>query len=84
MRPKDKLARAARDNREFSEYWAGEAGPDAALEVLSGIMETIITLSGHPRAGVAAERHLTKKAADAQVLIVRSSSGAIRSFHKFR
>jgi plasmid stabilization system protein ParE len=39
-----------------TEYWAGEAGPDAALEVVSGIMETIITLSGQPRAGVAAER----------------------------
>jgi plasmid stabilization system protein ParE len=57
MRPKYKLARAARENlREISEYWADEAGPDAALEVVSGVIETIIILSGQPRAGVAAER----------------------------
>jgi plasmid stabilization system protein ParE len=53
MRRRYKLARAARENlREISEYWAGEAGPDAALEVVSGIMETMSKL------GVS---HVTKK-----------------------
>jgi plasmid stabilization system protein ParE len=52
-----RLARTARQNlEEISDYWTSTAGPDIALETLRGIMETIITLSGQPRAGVLAER----------------------------
>ncbi len=57
MRLNYKLARAASRNlQEISDYWTAEAGPDVALGILSGIMETIITLSGQPRAGVVAEQ----------------------------
>lgn len=52
-----RLAQAARRNlQEIADYWTAEAGPDRALEVVAGIMETIITLSEQPRAGVAAEQ----------------------------
>lgn len=57
MRPSYRLARTARRNLEkIADYWTSEAGQDVALEILGGIMETIITLSGQPRAGVAAEQ----------------------------
>jgi plasmid stabilization system protein ParE len=52
-----RLARAGRRNlEEISDFWTAEAGQDVALKILDGIMETIITLSSQPRAGVAAEQ----------------------------
>jgi toxin ParE1/3/4 len=52
-----RLARAARRNlEEISDYWTVEAGSGTAVEILSGIVETIIVLSSQPRAGVAAEQ----------------------------
>lgn len=52
-----KLARAARrDLEEISDYLGSEAGLEKALKVLSAIMETIVTLSRYPNAGVAAQQ----------------------------
>jgi toxin ParE1/3/4 len=51
-----RLARAARRNlEEIADFWTSETGPDVALKIIATIMETIITLSSQPRAGVAAE-----------------------------
>jgi plasmid stabilization system protein ParE len=48
--------RARRDFQEIAEYWTLEAGEKSALKVVCGILEKIITMSGYPRAGVAADR----------------------------
>jgi len=51
-----RIARPARrDLQEISNYWTSEAGEDAALRVVGGIIETVITISHHPQAGVAAD-----------------------------
>ena len=51
------LSRAARRNlQEISDYWTAQAGEGAALRFVTGILETIITLSSRPRAGVPAEQ----------------------------
>ena len=56
MRLGYKLARsAARNLQEVSDYWTAEAGEEVALRIVTGILETIITLAEQPRAGVAAE-----------------------------
>lgn len=53
---KYRLARAARRNlEEIADFWTSEAGPDVALKIIVTIMETIITLSSQPRAGVIAQ-----------------------------
>jgi plasmid stabilization system protein ParE len=52
-----KLARSARQNlQQVSDYWTAEAGEEVALRIVTAILETIITLSGQPRASVAAEQ----------------------------
>ncbi|MGH9353331.1 MAG: type II toxin-antitoxin system RelE/ParE family toxin [Terriglobia bacterium] len=45
-----------RDLEGISDYWTAEAGADAALEIVGGIMETTIPLSQQPSAGIAAEQ----------------------------
>jgi toxin ParE1/3/4 len=58
MRLKYRLARAARGNlQEISDYLVENAGPNAALQIITAIMETIVTLSGQPRAGVVADQY---------------------------
>lgn len=57
MKPSFRLARSARrDFQQISDYCAREWGPDAALSVVTRILETIIRLSGQPKAGVTAEQ----------------------------
>jgi|ERR1700722_11391840 len=57
MRFRYKLARSARRNlQEISDYWMAQAGEGVALRVVTGILETIITLSSQPRAGAPAEQ----------------------------
>ena len=51
-----KLARSARrDLQEISDYWTAAAGEEVALKVITGIVETVITLSEQPKAGVSAD-----------------------------
>jgi toxin ParE1/3/4 len=88
MRLHYKLARAARrDLKEISEFLAGEGGSDKALEVLSRIVETLITLSRYPRAGVAAEQfgdRVRKFPAGNYMVYYRPSrSGGIEILHVF-
>jgi plasmid stabilization system protein ParE len=47
---------ARRDLQQISDYWAAEAGEEVALRIVAAILETVITLSGLPMAGVAAEQ----------------------------
>jgi plasmid stabilization system protein ParE len=57
MRLKYRLARSARANlREISDYLVENAGPYVALQIVTVVMETIVTLSGQPRAGVVADQ----------------------------
>jgi plasmid stabilization system protein ParE len=57
MRFRYKLARAAKRNlQEISDYWLAQAGKDVALQVVTGILETIITLSSQPKAGAPADQ----------------------------
>ncbi|MBZ5523481.1 MAG: type II toxin-antitoxin system RelE/ParE family toxin [Acidobacteriia bacterium] len=52
-----KITASARTNlQEIADYWTSQAGADAALRILSRILETIITLSNQPRAGVGADQ----------------------------
>ena len=52
-----RLARSAwRDPQEISCYWTSEAGEEVALRVASGAIETMITISHYPQAGVAADQ----------------------------
>lgn len=56
MNTRDRLARSARrDLQEISDFWTFEAGEDFAFRVVSAVMETIITMSGQPDAGIAAD-----------------------------
>jgi hypothetical protein len=53
MTPTCKLAHSAgRDLQEVSDYWTSEAGEKHALQVVGGILETLMTIAGHPGAGV--------------------------------
>jgi toxin ParE1/3/4 len=57
MRFKYRLARSARANlQEISDYWAENVGPYVAFQIVNAVMETIVTLSGQPRAGVVADQ----------------------------
>jgi len=57
MTPICKLARSAwRDLQEVSDYWTSEIGEKQALQVVGGVMETLVAISGHPRAGVVADQ----------------------------
>ncbi len=52
-----RLARSARrDLQEISDYWTFEAGGDVAARLVGGLIETVVTISHHPEAGVAAAR----------------------------
>ena len=56
MTPTCKIAHSARrDLQAISDYWTAEVGQKQALQVVGGIMETLLTISEHPRAGVAAD-----------------------------
>jgi toxin ParE1/3/4 len=52
-----KLARSAKRNlQEIAEYWTNKAHPEIALKIVTGIMETIITIAGQPRIGVRSDQ----------------------------
>jgi plasmid stabilization system protein ParE len=58
MMPRYRLARSAKRNlQEISDYWSERASADVALQIVTGIVETIITLATQPRMGVAADRN---------------------------
>ena len=48
-------ASARRDLQEISDYWTSEAGEEVALRLITALLETVITISRQPKAGVAAE-----------------------------
>ncbi len=53
MKFRYKLARSAkRDLQKISDYWMHKVGPDVSLNIITRILETVITLSGQPRIGV--------------------------------
>jgi plasmid stabilization system protein ParE len=57
MRFRYKLARAAKRNlQEISDYWMARASGEVALRMVTGILETIITLSSQPKAVAPAEQ----------------------------
>jgi len=47
---------ARRDLQQISDYWTAEAGEDMAVRIVAGILDTVITLSLLPMAGVAVEQ----------------------------
>jgi len=57
MRSRYRLARSARRNlQQISDYWVMAAGEEAALRIVTGILETIAALAEHPLAGIAAQQ----------------------------
>jgi len=55
--PTCKFTRSARrDLQDIADFWTSEAGENQALQVLAGVMQTMITMSAHPRAGVLASQ----------------------------
>ena len=82
-----KLASSARrDLQEISNYWISEAGEDVALRVMSGVIETVITISRHPRAGVAADQFgagVRKFPAGRYLIYYRPYSKGIEILHVF-
>jgi toxin ParE1/3/4 len=82
-----KLARSARrDLQEVSDFWTSEVGEEIALRVVGGVMETIITMSGQPRAGVAADQFgasVRKFPAGKYMVYYRPYSKGIEIVHVF-
>jgi plasmid stabilization system protein ParE len=83
-----KLARAAkRDLQEISDYWVVQAGEVVALRIVTGILETIITLSSQPKAGARAEQFggsVRKFAAGKYIIYYRlRRTGAFEVLHVF-
>jgi toxin ParE1/3/4 len=57
MKFRYKLARSAkRDLQEISDYWTHKAGQEVALNIITDILTTIITLSGQPRIGARSDQ----------------------------
>jgi plasmid stabilization system protein ParE len=53
MMPACRLARSARrDLQEIADYLTSEAGEQRALEIIARVLETFVTMSAHPGAGV--------------------------------
>jgi toxin ParE1/3/4 len=82
-----KLARSARrDLQEVSDFWTSDVGEQIALRVVSGVMETIITMSGQLRAGVAADQFgagVRKFPAGKYMVYYRPYSKGIEIVHVF-
>jgi toxin ParE1/3/4 len=87
MTPTCKLAHSAgRDLQEVSDYWTSEAGEKHALQVVGGILETLMTIAGHPGAGVVADRFgagVRKFPAGKYMIYYRPYSKGIEVLHVF-
>jgi toxin ParE1/3/4 len=83
-----KLAGSARrDLQEVSNFWTSQVGEEIALRVVSGVMETIITMSGQRRAGVAADQfgaRVRKFPAGKYMVYYRPHVKGIEILHVFR
>jgi toxin ParE1/3/4 len=82
-----RLARSCRrDLQEIADYWTTEASEEVALKILTGILETVITLSEHPEAGVAAGQftsNVRKFPAGQYMLYYRPYRAGIEMLHVF-
>ncbi len=82
-----RIARSARrDLQEISDYWIFEAGEDVASRVVGGVIETVITISHHPHAGVAADQfgqRVRKFPAGKYMIYYRPYSSGIEILHVF-
>lgn len=87
MTATSRLARAARrDLQEISDYWTVAAGEDVASRVVGGVIETVITISHHPQAGVAADQFgdsVRKFPAGKYMIYYRPYSKGIDILHVF-
>ena len=87
MKARYRLTRTARrDLQEIADYWTIEASEDVALKVLTGILETIITVSGQPKAGVAADQfgaNVRKFPAGRYMIYYRAYRSGIEILHVF-
>jgi len=87
MRPTYRITRLARlDLQEISDYWAFDASEDVASRVLDSIIETVITISHHPQAGVAADQFgdgVRKFPAARYMIYYRRYSKGIEILHVF-
>jgi len=87
MRATYRLARSARrDLQEISDYWTIEAGENVAARVVGGVIETVITISHHPGAGVAADHfgdRVRKFPAGKYMIYYRPYSKGIEILHVF-
>jgi plasmid stabilization system protein ParE len=82
-----RLARAARrDLQEIADYWTAEAGEKQAAQVIGDVVETLVTLAGHPGAGVAADQfgiRVRKFPAGKYMAYYRPYSQGIEILHVF-
>ncbi|MGA2591843.1 MAG: type II toxin-antitoxin system RelE/ParE family toxin [Bryobacteraceae bacterium] len=92
MRFNYRLSRSAKRNlQEISGYWVAQTGEDVTLRIVTGILETIITLSSQPRAGAPAGQFgdgVRKFAAGKYIIYYRlhppSTVEALHVFHGAR
>lgn len=82
-----RIARSAKhDLQEISDYWISEADKEVASRIINSIIETVITISSHPQAGVAAERfgeQVRKFAAGRYMIYYRPYAKGIEVLHVF-
>jgi plasmid stabilization system protein ParE len=82
-----RLTRSARrDLQAISDFWTVETGEDAALKVLGGVIETIITISFHPQAGIPADKfgaRVRKFPAGKYMVYYRTNASGIEVLHVF-
>ena len=82
-----RLARTAtRDLQEISGFLEAEAGADLATGIVAGVIQTILTISRHPGAGVAASQFgpgVRKFPAGKYVIYYRQYSRGIEILHVF-
>lgn len=87
MTPAYKLTRSARlDLQEISDHCISEASEEAALRVVRRVIETMVAISHHPQAGVAAGQFGTRvrKFPSGQYMIYyRPYSKGIEILHVF-
>jgi plasmid stabilization system protein ParE len=87
MTPACRLARSARrDLQEIADYWTSEVDEQRAFETVARVLETIVTISAHPRAGVVAGQfgaEVRKFPAWPYMIYYRSWSQGIEILHVF-
>ena len=87
MKFRYRLAHSAkRDLQEISDYWTHKAGQDVALDIVTGILETVITLSWQPRIGIRADQFgvgVRKFPAGDYMIYYRTASSGAEILHVF-